>query len=87
MILITTVATVLAVYLSLFFVPETYEATALLEVMLGRQNTELPATVQKGSVYPSGVQREEVNSNIQLLKARESGENVVDSAWTRRLPL
>jgi uncharacterized protein involved in exopolysaccharide biosynthesis len=28
-ILITTVATVLAVYLSLFFIPETYEATAL----------------------------------------------------------
>ena len=78
-ILITMVATVLAVYLSLFFVPETYEATALLEVMLGRQNTDLPATVQKGSVYPSGVQREEVNSNIRLLKARESAEDVVDN--------
>jgi uncharacterized protein involved in exopolysaccharide biosynthesis len=78
-ILITTVATVFVVYLSLFFVPETYEASALLEVMLGRQNTELPATVQKGSVYPSGIQREEINSNVQLLKARESAENVVNT--------
>jgi len=78
-ILLTTVATILAVYVSLLFIPESYEASALLEVMLGRQNTELPATVQKGNVYPSGVEKEEINSDIQLLKARESAENVVQA--------
>jgi uncharacterized protein involved in exopolysaccharide biosynthesis len=76
-ILLTALATVVAVYVTLLFVPETYEATSLLEVTLGRQNTELPAAVQKGSVYPSGVQREEINSDIQILKARESIEDVV----------
>lgn len=78
-IVLTALATVVAVYVTLLFVPETYEATALLEVTLGRQNTELPAAVQKGSVYPSGVQREEINSDIQILKARESAEEVIEA--------
>lgn len=77
-ILITTLATTLTVYLGLLFVPERYEATAQLQVMLGRENTELPAAVQRGNVYPTGVQREEINTDIQLLKSRESVENVVD---------
>jgi hypothetical protein len=50
--------------------------------MLGRQNTD-PGHGPKGSVYPSGVQREEVNSNVRLLKARESAENVVNTSASR----
>jgi uncharacterized protein involved in exopolysaccharide biosynthesis len=78
-ILLTALAAVAAVYVTLLFVPETYEATALLEVTLGRQNTELPAGVEKGSVYPSGVQREEINSDIQILRAPESAEDVIEA--------
>jgi len=77
-VLITTLVTTLIVYLGLLFVPENYEATALLQVMLGRENSEVPAAVQKGSVYPSGVQREEINSDIQLLKSHELIESMVD---------
>jgi uncharacterized protein involved in exopolysaccharide biosynthesis len=78
-ILLTALAAVAAVYVTLLFVPETYEATALLEVTLGRQNTELPPGVEKGSIYPSGVQREEINSDIQILKAPESAEDVIEA--------
>lgn len=78
-ILATTIAAILSVYLTLLFLPESYEATALLEVMIGRENTEVPAGVQKGNIYPSGIQKEEINSYIQLLKARESAENVVET--------
>jgi polysaccharide biosynthesis protein PslE len=77
-ILATTLGMILVVYLGLWFVPERYEAAAELLVMLGRENTQAPVVAQKGNVYPSGVQREEINSDIQLLKSRELIEGVVD---------
>lgn len=77
-IVMTALSMVVAVYVGLMFVTEKYEAAAQLWVLLGRQNTEVPDSAQKGNVYASGVQREEINSNIQVLKSRELIERVVD---------
>ena len=71
--------TVLVVYALVLVLPERYECEARLLVKLGRENTEVPLTVEKGDVYSSGVQKEEINSYIQLLLSRELIEGAIES--------
>jgi len=59
--------TVVSSYLIVQMRTEMYETSASILVKLGRENLEAPATVEKGSVYTSGVRREEINSEINLL--------------------
>lgn len=62
--------TFLTAYVAVRFVlPEVYETKASVLVRVGRENTEAPASVQKGGFVSSGVRREEINSEIQLLSA------------------
>jgi uncharacterized protein involved in exopolysaccharide biosynthesis len=72
-------AAVVGAYIAVRFVlPEIYEAKASVLVKLGRENTELPATVQAGSFISGGVRREELNSEIQMLTAPSLIAAVVD---------
>lgn len=72
------IATVLAGYGALSVLTERYEAHGRLLVKLGRENAEVPLTVEKGSVFTSGVQKEEINSYILLLSSRALVEETVD---------
>jgi uncharacterized protein involved in exopolysaccharide biosynthesis len=64
------VATVLTAYVAVRFVmPEVYETKASILVKVGRENVEVPATVQKGGFVSSGVRREELNSEVQLISS------------------
>ena len=64
------IASVIGIYSVLLMLPDKYESTALLMVNLGRENTEIPVTVTNGSVFATGVKKEEINSYISLLKSR-----------------
>jgi uncharacterized protein involved in exopolysaccharide biosynthesis len=72
-------AAVAGAYIAVRFVlPELYEAKASVLVKLGRENAELPATVQTGSFISPGVRREELNSEIQMLTAPSLIAETVD---------
>lgn len=77
-IVLTTLGMLIATYGVLSYLTEQYESQARLLVKLGRENTEVPITVEKGSVFTSGVQEEEVNSYIKLLQSRVLVEAVID---------
>ncbi|MCA9281580.1 MAG: hypothetical protein H6812_04730 [Phycisphaeraceae bacterium] len=64
-----TVGVVLSAFAALYYLTEQYQSEARLLVILGRENTEVPLTVEKGDVFTSGVQEEEVNSYVELLKS------------------
>lgn len=72
-------STLLAAYAGLQFVTWQYEANAKLLVKLGRENTEVPATVEKGGVFTTGVRKEEINSEIQLITSRPLVEAMIDT--------
>ena len=57
---------------------ELYETTANVVVKLGRENLDAPATVQKGSVMATGVRKEQLHTEVQMLSARSLVEEVVD---------
>jgi polysaccharide biosynthesis protein PslE len=78
LILFVAVATVLVTYAAFQFVPDQYTSTARLLVKLGRENAELPLTVEKGGVMSMGVRKEEINSEIQLIASRPMIEAAVD---------
>ena len=84
LILAVLIATTLGCYVALAFISEQYEAEARLLVKLGRENAEVPLTVDKGGVYSTGVAKEEINSNIQLLTSRSLMEMTVDSLGVDR---
>ena len=83
-VLIVVLAVILGAYATVSYLTEQYEAEARLMVMLGRENVEAPLTVSNGSVFTSGVQEEEVNSYIQLLKSRALIEETVDAIGVDR---
>ncbi len=78
LVLVTALTTVMTAYVGLQFVSEQYTTSAKLLVKLGRENAEVPLTVERGGVYTTGVRQEDINSEIQLLKSREIIEGVVD---------
>lgn len=70
--------TVFSVYVTLQLLTERYEAKASLLVKLGRENAGLSPTVDKGGLISSGVRKEDINSEIQLISSRALAEAVVD---------
>jgi uncharacterized protein involved in exopolysaccharide biosynthesis len=78
LILFVALATVMVTYAAFQFVPDQYTSTARLLVKLGRENAELPLTVEKGGVMSMGVRKEEINSEIQLIASRPMIEAAVD---------
>ena len=77
-ILITFVAVILGAYTTLQWMTEQYQSEASLLVMLGRENIELPTTVQQTGIVATGMRPEELNSEIQILHSRRLIEEVVD---------
>ena len=80
-------AAVITGYAVLSLLTEQYEAQGRLLVKLGRENTEVPLTVEKGTVYATGVQKEEINSYIRLLSSSALIEETVDQIGLARFNL
>jgi uncharacterized protein involved in exopolysaccharide biosynthesis len=78
LVLLVFVATVAAAFGTLQFLSEKYESESSLLVKLGRENSEIPSTVQKGSLLTTGVRKEELNSIVQMLTSRNLVEATVD---------
>jgi len=72
------VFTVLSAYGALSLMSEQYEAEAALLVKLGRENLDPPATA-KNMVMSTGVRREEVGSEVQILRSADLLAKVVDT--------
>lgn len=73
---LTTVATGLVV-LQVFFT-DLYETKATLLVKVGRETTEVPATVVNGQLLSQGVRIQDINSEVQILSSRALVETAVD---------
>lgn len=86
-VLIVLLGVVFGTYFTLCCLTEQYEAVARLLVKLGRENVEVPITVEKGGVYTTGVQKEEINSYIQLLSSRTLIEAAVEQVGVARFAL
>lgn len=69
--------TVLSAYTALSLMTELYEVRSSLLVKLGRENLDAPATAQ-GQVLSTGVRREELGSEVQILKSSDLAAQVVD---------
>jgi uncharacterized protein involved in exopolysaccharide biosynthesis len=70
--------TVLGAYLTLQFLTERYETSASILVKIGRENSETPVTVQNGGLLATGVPKEEIASELELLTSRSLVEGAVD---------
>ncbi len=78
LILIVFVSVVIGAYLALQLATDVYEVEGQLLVKLGRENAEVPVTVEKGGVISSGVRKEEIESEIRLLLSRPLIEAALD---------
>lgn len=72
-------ATTLGAYVTLQFMTEKYESHTSILVKLGRENTEVPATVGNGGFISTGVRPEELNSEVQMFRSRKLVEQTVDA--------
>lgn len=79
LILSVVLGAVLTTYGAMQFVSDEYESTARLLVKLGRENVEVPVSVDKGGLISTGVRKEDINSEIQMLSARTQIEAAVDA--------
>ncbi len=77
-------STVLATYGALQLRSELYETEARILVKLGRENVEVPATVEKGDVVTMGVRMEEINSYVLLMSSRALLEETLDTIGIER---
>ncbi len=77
-VLLVFAATVLGAYVTLQFLTERYETSASILVKVGRENTETPLTVQNGGFLATGVRKEEINSELELLTSRSLVEQAID---------
>ncbi len=75
---LTLTATVLGAYIALQMVTERYESKATLLVKLGRENAEIPLTVQNSGLVATGLRKEGINSEVQILTSRSLIEQTVD---------
>lgn len=78
LIVLVLLTTIVSTYGTLQLVAELYETRAGLLAKLGRENMEVPATVERGGVFMTGVRKEELNSEILMLTSRHLLEAVVD---------
>jgi uncharacterized protein involved in exopolysaccharide biosynthesis len=81
---VTTVSAVAVVYIGLLFVSDQYEAQASLLVRLGRENMDVPVTVEHGSIFADGVKKDEVNSQIALLTSTPLVLSTIDAIGVQR---
>src|SRR5262245_59487612 len=63
--------------LQVFFTDQ-YETQASLLVKVGRENIEVPLTVQKGQVISQGVRSADINSEVQMLSSPVIATAIVD---------
>ena len=70
--------TVLSAYAALSLTSELYDVEAALLVKLGRENLDPPATA-RNMVMSTGVRREEVGSEVQILRSADLLASVVDT--------
>jgi uncharacterized protein involved in exopolysaccharide biosynthesis len=77
-------AIILGGYAALMYMTEQYQADAKLLVKLGRENAEVPLGVEKGGIFATGVQKEEINSYINLLTSQGLIEETVDAVGVER---
>lgn len=78
LVVLVVLMTVLTAYSALQFLTERYETSVRLLVKLGRENTEVPLTVQKSNFFSTGIRKEEVNSEVLLLASRPLIEATVE---------
>ena len=78
LIVLVALGSAVSAYVALQFMTEQYVSSSHLLVKLGRENLELPATVEKGGLFSTGVRKEEINSEIQLISSRPLIEATVD---------
>jgi uncharacterized protein involved in exopolysaccharide biosynthesis len=83
LIVIVWVATVVSVYVGLQLMTERFESKAAILVKLGRENAEVPTTVQNGGLVSTGVSRDIVNSEMQILTSSNLIEQTVDKLGPR----
>ncbi len=72
------VCTVFGAYIALQLMTDRYEGKATLLVKLGRENAEVPTTVQNGGFVSTGMRKEGVNSEIQILTSPSLIAETVD---------
>lgn len=72
------------VYVGLSFKGDRYEAKADLLVKVGRAYGDVPLTVEKGTVFSDGVNKEEINTYISLLRSRPLLKATVDRVSVER---
>jgi uncharacterized protein involved in exopolysaccharide biosynthesis len=72
------IVTVASTYVGLQLMTERFESRATLLVKLGRENAEVPTTVQNGGLVSAGVSRDIVNSEMQILTSGNLVEQTVD---------
>lgn len=77
-------AIVCGVYIALLFTNNTYDSGAQILIKLGRENTQVPITVEKGDVFSTGVQKEEINSYMHLMTSDEIINDVIDQLGLER---
>jgi uncharacterized protein involved in exopolysaccharide biosynthesis len=63
--------------LQVFYTDE-YETQTSVLVKIGRENAQIPASVQNGSLLTQGVRIQDINSEVQMLSANALVEKVVD---------
>jgi len=73
-----------AIYLTLMFTSNQYDSAAQILVKLGRENTQVPVTVEKGDVFSTGIQKEEVHSYMRLLLSNEIINQTIDELGVER---
>lgn len=76
--LLVFLSTVLGAYIVLQFMTERYETKASLLVKIGRENAQLPPTVQNTGLVQMGVRPEDINSEVQMLTSQPMMEAVLD---------
>ncbi len=72
------VGTVLGTYVGLQLMTDRYEGKATLLVKLGRENAEVPTTVQNSGFVATGIRKEGVNSEVQILTSPSLIAETVD---------
>ena len=78
LIVIVWVVTVGSTYVGLQLMTERFESKATVLVKLGRENAEVPTTVQNSGLVSAGVSRDIVNSEMQILTSGNLIEQTVD---------
>src|SRR5262249_44470441 len=71
-------ATVVSAYVGLSLTTEQYDANAALLVKLGRENLDPPPTARNG-ILSTGLRREELGSEVQILRSADLFGQVVDT--------